>query len=262
MLQLLLSMNYIDAILLGTVEGLAEFLPISSTGHLVLVSYWLGIPESDFLASFQIIIQLGAIAAVLLLYWRSFFSVPILSRLICSFVPTAIIGLTLYPLIKGVLLSSPLVVVVALALGGVVLVMFERWHTEVEQKEESINDLTYRQAIIIGLCQAVAIIPGVSRSGATIIGGLLLGLKRVTIVEYSFLLAVPTIAAATGYDILRSMDIFTLENIPFLGIGFMVSFLVALLVITQLLRFLKKHSFAVFGWYRIVLAIVFFIFIL
>ncbi len=186
MLQLIFRMNYTDAILLGMVEGLAEFLPISSTGHLVLVSYWLGIPESDFLASFQIIIQLGAIAAVLLLYWRSFLSVSIISRLACSFIPTAVIGLTLYPLIKGVLLSSPLVVVVALALGGVVLIMFDRWHTEVEQNDESITDITYRQALIIGLCQAVAIIPGVSRSGATIIGGLLLGLKRVTIVENSF----------------------------------------------------------------------------
>ncbi len=262
MIQLLLNMNYTEAILLGIVEGLAEFLPISSTGHLVLVSYWLGIPESDFLASFQIIIQLGAIAAVLFLYWRSFLSVAIVSRLICSFIPTALVGLTLYPLVKGVLLGSPLIVVLALALGGVVLILFERVHTEYQQENQSITDITYKQAIIIGLCQAVAVVPGVSRSGATIIGGLLLGLKRVTIVEYSFLLAVPTIAAATGYDILRSFEIFTLDNISLLVVGFIVSFLVALVVITQLLRFIKQHSFTVFGWYRIVLAIIFFIFIM
>lgn len=255
-------MNYTDAILLGMVEGLAEFLPISSTGHLILLSYWLEIPDTDFLSSFKIIIQLGAIAAVLLLYWRSFLSKTILIRLALSFAPTALIGFTLYPLVKDVLLSSPLVVVITLALGGVLLILFERKHVEANVSVESIDNISYKQAIIIGFCQAVAIVPGVSRSAATIIGGLLIGLKRVTIVEYSFLLAVPTIAAATGYDILRSYDTFTLENIPLLGVGFVVSFLVALLVITQLLRFLKQHSFVVFGWYRIVLAIIFFIFIL
>lgn len=255
-------MNYFDALLLGLVEGIAEFLPISSTGHLILMSHWLGIPDDEFLRSFEIFIQLGAIAAVVFVYWRSLLSVGILSRLICSFIPTALIGFFLYPFIKDFLLGSQFIVVLALALGGIFLILFERFHKESDDGKEGIESITYKQAILIGFYQSVAMIPGVSRSAATIIGGLFLGLKRVTIVEYSFLLAVPTISAATGYDLLKSYDTFSFSALPLMMVGFLASFVVALFVINYLLKFLKKHNFTIFGWYRIVLAILFFVFIL
>jgi undecaprenyl-diphosphatase len=255
-------MNYLEAVLLGVVEGVAEFLPISSTGHLILVSHWLGIPDDEFLRSFEIFIQLGAVMAVVFLYWRSFLSTAVITRLACSFIPTAIVGLTLYPVVKGFLLGSPLVVVGALAAGGVFLIVFERFHTESAREDEGLTDITYGQALIIGLCQSVAVVPGVSRSAATIIGGLFLGLKRVTIVEYSFLLAVPTIAAATVFDIIKSPEVFSAETLPLFLTGLLTSFLVALIVITQLLKFIKNHTFVAFGWYRIFLAALFYFFIL
>jgi undecaprenyl-diphosphatase len=255
-------MNYVDAVILGIIEGIAEFLPISSTGHLILTSHLLGIPNSDFLTSFEIIIQLGAICAVLVLFWRSFLSVPIITRLLCGFLPTAVIGFTLYPFVKGYLLGNPLIVVIALALGGLFLIIFELLHTENDVTEQKITDITYKQAFLIGLFQSVALVPGVSRSAATIVGGLLMGLKRVTIVEFSFLLAVPTMTAATSYDILKNYSLFSAETIPLLLTGFITAFFVALLVITLLLQYIKKHTFIPFGIYRILLAAIFFWFIL
>jgi undecaprenyl-diphosphatase len=251
-------MTYLDAIILGIIEGVTEFLPVSSTGHLILVSYLLGIPDSDFLKSFEIIIQLGAIGAVVFLYWRSFCSLSVIWRLLCSFIPTAVIGFTLYSVVKGYLLGNPMIVVIALAVGGVVLILFEYFHKENETLEQSITDITYTQAFYIGLFQSLALVPGVSRSAATIIGGLSLGLKRITIIEYSFLLAVPTMAAATGYDILKNYHLFSAETIPLLALGFLTAFLVALVVMKFLLKYLKQHSFVAFGVYRIVVAGIFF----
>ena len=252
-------MTAFEAIILGIIEGVTEFLPISSTGHLILVSHLLNIPNSDFLKSFEIVIQLGAICAVVLLYWRSFLSFPIVTRLLIGFLPTAIIGFTLYPLVKGYLLGNIKVVVTALALGGLFLIIFELLHKEKDGSKQTISEITYKQAFLIGIFQSIAIIPGISRSAATIIGGLLVGLKRVTIVEFSFLLAVPTMTAATGYDILKNYSIFSTETTLLLILGFVTAFIVALLVITSLLKFIKKHTFIPFGIYRIVLASVFFL---
>lgn len=255
-------MTYFEAIILGLIEGITEFLPVSSTGHLILVSHFLGIDNSDFLKSFEIVVQMGAIIAVLAIYFRSFFSLPLLLRLLCGFLPTAMIGFTLYPFVKGYLLGNSTVVVGALFLGGIFLILFELFHKENNTEEQSLNDITYKQAFIIGLFQSIALVPGVSRSAATIIGGLLLGLKRVTIVEFSFLLAVPTMTAATSYDILKNYSIFTTEMTGLLLTGFATSFIVALFVINNLLKFIKKHTFIPFGIYRIIVALLFILFVI
>ena len=255
-------MTYFHAIILGLVEGITEFLPISSTGHMILVSELLRIPDTDFLKSFEIVIQMGAIGAVLVLYFKRFFSIPVILRLICGFIPTAIIGFTLYPFVKSYLLGNSFVVVSALALGGVFLILFEKLHQETALAEQSITDITYKQAFFIGLFQSIALIPGVSRSAATIVGGLYMGLKRVTIVEFSFLLAVPTMTAATGLDLLKNHSSFSMDMVGLLATGFFVAFVVALIFIVGLLKFIKKHTFIPFGIYRIIVAVLFTLFVI
>lgn len=251
-------MTPFDALILGIVEGVTEFLPISSTGHLILASSLLQIPSSDFLKTFEISIQLGAILAVVVLYWRSFLNIEILKRIAVAFIPTGIIGLAFYKVAKTYLLGNEAVVLWALALGGLALIVFELFHTEEAGATEGAQHITYGQAVLVGLFQAVAIVPGVSRSAATILGGLLIGIKRVTIVEFSFLLAVPTMGAATGLDLLKSADSFSSDEFVPLATGFVVSFLVALAAIQFLLRFVRSRSFIAFGIYRIVVAILFF----
>lgn len=247
-----------QAVILGVVEGVTEFLPISSTGHLIIAGELLHLPETNFLKTFDIAIQLGAILAVVALYWRSFLSVPVLKKLFIAFLPTGIIGFTLYPLIKGYLLGNMLVVILALGIGGVLLILFELWHREKETAVADVAALTYKQSFLIGLAQSVAVIPGVSRSAATILGGLSLGVSRVAIVEFSFLLAVPTMAAATGYDLLKNVGSFNSGDLGALVVGFIVSFVVALVAIKWLLAYVRGHSFIGFGIYRIGIALVLF----
>lgn len=255
-------MTVLEAVLLGVLEGATEFLPISSTGHLILASHLLGIAESPFTTSFLIAIQLGAIAAVVISYWRSFLNLEILKRLFVAFVPTAIIGFLLYRVIKAYLLTNELVVVIALLIGGILLIALEHVHKEKVGSSESLLTITYKQAFLIGLFQALAMIPGVSRSGATVAGGLLLGLRRVAIVEFSFLLAVPTMLAATGYDLLQTYKTFDTGNLEIMMIGAGTAFVVALIALRFLLAFVKTRSFAPFGVYRIILAVVFLLFVL
>jgi undecaprenyl-diphosphatase len=255
-------MTLLDAVILGAIEGITEFLPISSTGHLILASHLLGIPDSDLLTSFAIAIQLGAILAVVVLYWRSFLDVEVVKRILAGFIPTAVVGLMLYSFVKHYLLGNEMVVVAALALGGVALIVFELLHKERPEAPEGIATITYRQAVIVGLAQSVAMIPGVSRSAATIMGGLLLGIRRTTIVEFSFLLAVPTMGAAVALDVYKNYQIFTYDSIATIGVGFIVAFVVALIAITSLLRFIKKATFIPFGIYRIIIAALFFFLIL
>jgi undecaprenyl-diphosphatase len=215
---------------LGIVEGLTEFLPVSSTGHLILAGKFLGLPSGNFEKSFDIIIQLGAILSVVVLYWRVFLcDFKSFKKIAVAFLPTAIIGLALYKIIKQ-MLGSEWVVVWALFLGGIILIIFERWYKKKPQEGliGKISEVSYRNAFFIGLFQSVAIIPGVSRSGATIVGGLSLGIKRETIVEFSFLLAVPTMCAATGLDILKNWQSFSIGDTGILAVGFVSSFLVAL----------------------------------
>ena len=255
-------MSFFDSIILGIVEGITEFLPISSTGHLILASKLLELPQSEFLKSFEIIIQLGAILAVIVLYFRSFFDVEVLKKIAVAFLPTAVIGLTLYPVIKTYLLGNETVVLAALFLGGIALIAFELLNKKEGAAGVSVSAISYRESLLIGLFQSIAVIPGVSRSAATILGGLMLGINRVAIVEFSFLLAVPTMLAATGLDIARSASLFSSEQFELLAVGFIVSFIVALISIKFLLRFVQTNTFISFGIYRIVLALLFWFVIL
>ena len=256
-------MTYLHTLILGIIEGVSEFLPISSTGHLMLASYLLHLKQTDFQKSFEIAIQLGAILSVVVLYWRALLvNSEILKRVITAFIPTAILGFIFYKIIKRVLLGSHTVVLYCLLIGGIFLILFELWHREKESASEEISDISYSKSFMIGLCQAVAMIPGVSRSAATIIGGLVLGIKRKTVVEFSFLLSVPTMAAATGLDLMKSGGHFSLEEFNLLLMGFISSFIVALLSIKWLIHFIKNHTFISFGIYRILIALLFWFVIL
>ena len=255
-------MTWLDSIILGVLEGVTEFLPVSSTGHLVLASQLLGIEPSTFLSSFQIAIQLGAIAAVVFLYWKSFLDFRFLTKLFVAFIPTGLVGFLVYPYVKGFLLGNSMVVVASLFVGGIVLILFELFYKEKPESVEGAKQITYGQALLVGCFQSIAIIPGVSRSAATIIGGLLVGMRRVAIVEFSFLLAVPTMVAATGYDLLKSHDTFAFDQFGLLALGFVTAFAVALLSMRFLLALVRRHTFIPFGIYRIVLAIAFFLIVL
>ncbi len=278
-------MTWLDSAILGIVEGITEFLPVSSTGHLILASTLLGLPSTEFLKSFEIAIQLGAILAVVLLYWRSLLDFGILKKIAAAFIPTAVIGLALHSFAKEYLLGNVQVVLWALAIGGVALIVFELMYkkiviSNVTNPSESQNEngdmvtydvtntvksdvaaITYKQAVIVGLFQAIAIIPGVSRSAATIVGGLIVGIRRVAIVEFSFLLAVPVMLAATGLDLLKSAGTFSSADFSNLAIGFAVSFIVAFFSIRFLLSYVRKHTFIPFGIYRILAALAFFLFV-
>jgi undecaprenyl-diphosphatase len=251
----------IHAVILGIVEGVTEFLPISSTGHLMLAAKMLGLTQTEFQKSFEIAIQLGAIFAVVVLYWRTLLrGLDIWKRVLAAFLPTACIGLLFYKIAKRFLLANNTVVLWSLFLGGILLIAFEVLYREKAEAVSEIKSISYRQSLCIGLFQSIAIIPGVSRAAATIIGGLALGLKRRTIVEFSFFLAVPTMLAATGLDLLHTAGTFGGRDFFILCIGFLVSFLVAITAIKFLLAFIKQHNFVSFGVYRIIVAIIFWFF--
>lgn len=255
-------MPFLDALILGIVEGITEFLPISSTGHLILASNLLGLFQTEFLKSFEIIIQLGAIAAVVFVYWRSFLKIKIWQKVLAAFLPTGIIGFFLYKIIKQYLIGNETVVLWALLLGGLALIIFEKSHKEKEGASGEIEDISYKQALGIGICQSLAVVPGLSRSAATIVGGLALGLKRETIVKFSFLLAVPTMLAASGWDLLKNANSFLPEDFNVLAVGFVASFLTALIAIKWLLNFIQKNNFVSFGIYRILAAGIFWLLVL
>lgn len=251
-------MNFFEAIILGIVEGITEFLPISSTGHLILSSYVLGLDETDFVKTFQVVIQLGAILAVVALYWRRVLlgDKNLLKKLLVALLPAVVVGFGAYSFIKDVLFESQTVVLWALFLGGVVIFAFEKWHGD-RQGEYNLENMTYKQALGIGLAQSVAVIPGVSRAAATIMGGLVAGLDRKSIVEFSFLLAIPTMAGATVLDLSQSAGSISGSEYSVLAVGFVVSFVVALLAVKWLLKYIQTHNFIAFGIYRIALAFFF-----
>lgn len=258
-------MNIFDATILGIIEGLSEFLPISSTAHLILGAKILHLEQSDFVKSFEIIIQLGAILSVVTLYFKSFFNINNLQKVIIGFIPTAMFGLLVYKRIKASL-GDVSVVLWALFIGGIILIAFEYWNSKRKSSKElkmSIDQMSIKDCVSVGLFQCVAFIPGVSRSAATIIGGMSLGISRQTIAEYSFLLAVPTMAAASGLDVIKNRDvIMDGGNFTLLAVGFLVSFLVGLVAIKTFVSYLKKHDFKIFGYYRIIISILFFWFII
>jgi undecaprenyl-diphosphatase len=217
-------MTILHSLILGIVEGITEFLPISSTGHLIIASRLLNIPSTDFIKSFEIIIQLGAILAVVVLYFKAFLKIENLSRIIVGSIPTAIIGFGLYNFIKNHLLGSTTIVLWSLFLGGLIIVIFEYFYKEKDVQGKEIKNITYTQSFLIGLFQSLAVIPGVSRSAATIIGGLALGISRQTIVEFSFMLAVPVMVGATGLDLYKNYSVISSVDPSFLIVGFVTSF--------------------------------------
>ena len=249
-------MSVFHALILGLVEGLTEFLPVSSTGHLILAGRALQLEQTEFLKTFDVAIQAGAILAVVALYAKRFLGdFVMLKKVAAAFVPTAVIGLVLHGFAKRYLLGNAGVVVWSLMIGGAALIAFERWRAKRPPKADVA--IGYRQAVLIGCCQALAIVPGVSRSAATIVGALLLGAGRKEAVEFSFLLAIPTIAAATALDLLKTGMSFSPSENAALAVGAAAAFVSALFAIKAFMRHLSGRSFTAFGAYRIAVAVVF-----
>ena len=248
-------MDVIQAIILAIIEGITEYLPVSSTGHMIIASSFMGIDNQDFTKIFEVQIQFGAILSVVVLYWRRFLqSFEFYYKLLVAFLPAAVIGLLLNDYID-MLLENVIVVAVMLVLGGIVLVFIDKVFEGKPQKE----DVSYPTALKIGFYQCIAMIPGVSRSAASIIGGMTQGLSRKSAAEFSFFLAVPTMFAASAYKMLKGyMDgafAFSSDEIKLLAIGNIVAFLVALAAIKFFISFLQKYGFKVFGYYRIAIGL-------
>ncbi len=251
--------DLLTVILLGIVEGVTEFLPVSSTGHLILAGALLGF-EGASAGTFEIVIQLGAILAVVVLYWRRFADVlaglvrrspsawTFARNIALGFLPSAVIGLIVYKAVKA-MLESPTIVAVALIVGGVAILAIERLAGE--PRTESVDDMPWRTALGIGIVQCLSMIPGVSRSGATIMGALALGVERKAAAEFSFFLAVPTMAGATAYDLFKNRELITSELGIAVGIGFAAAFVVAYFVVRFLLDFIQRNGFAIFAYWRI-----------
>jgi undecaprenyl-diphosphatase len=253
----------LTAILLGIVEGLTEFLPVSSTGHLILAAELLGYDAATW-ATFNVIIQLGAILAVIVLYWRTFWAVAVglfgrettsfrfVGNLLLAFMPSAVLGLILIDRIEA-LLENAEVVAVALVLGGIAILVIEALVKE-PKVEPGVAAMPWTKALGIGAIQCLSMVPGVSRSGATIMGALSLGIERRTAAEFSFFLAVPTMIGATSLSVFKHSEELTRGTVDWglIGIGFVVSFLVAIVVIKWFVGIVSKHGFAPFAWYRIV----------
>jgi undecaprenyl-diphosphatase len=246
-------MSYIDAIILAIVEGLTEFLPVSSTGHMIITTALLGIEPSDFTKTFTIAIQLGAILSVVIMYWKRFFKTfDFYVKLVIAFLPAAVVGLLAGDVIDA-LLERVDVVAYALIIGGIFFLFVDKIFQETGSSE--VNN---KNAFVIGMFQLVALIPGVSRSAATIIGGLSQKLSKTTAAEFSFFLAVPTMAAATGYKLLKFYlggGQFSSSEIGILAVGNIIAFIVAFLAIKSFISFLTKHGFKWFGYYRIVVGV-------
>jgi len=253
-------LDLIKAMVLGVVEGLTEFLPVSSTGHLLLISTFFGFDDDDFGKTFVVLIQLGAILAILSIYfqrlWGLFvgaFNDPAARRFIIgvliAFLPAAIIGAGLHKIIKGVLFN-PWIVCVALIVGGGVLLWVDRLRLKPVHHDATAFPLkTY---LIIGLCQCLAMIPGVSRSGATIVSAMLLGADKRSAAEFSFFLAMPTMAGAFAYDLLKNYGQLSTNNLVLVAVGFVTSFIAAWIVVRTLLDYVSSHGFSLFAWWRIV----------
>jgi len=251
--------NLILAALLGLLEGLTEFIPVSSTGHLLLVGHFLGFNSPG--NTFEVVIQLGAVLALVSLYAAKLMGLAFRARrdpdalralvsLLIAFLPAVVVGLLAHDFIKRVLFESPVLIAVMLIIGGVILLVIDKLAPAPVHMEAT--ELPLRTAFWIGVCQCLAMVPGVSRSGATIVGALMLGVEKRAAAEFSFLLSLPTMGAAVAYDLFKSRDLLDFSAITDIAIGFAVAFLTALLVVRAVLRFVGKHGYAVFGWWRII----------
>ena len=253
----------LKAALLGLVEGATEFIPVSSTGHLIVASHWLGLVD-ERAKTFDIFIQLGAILAIVWIYRARLMGSMVHARedhasrrlflnLTIAFLPAAVVGFLTHDWIKS-RLFNPTVVAVALVIGGLVILLMERWAPASTVRD--VNQVSPRAAFGIGLAQVLSLIPGTSRSGATIMGGYALGLSRTAATEFSFFLAIPVMLAATTYDLAKSWSVLGTSDIPMFAVGFIVSFVSAVIVVKAFLAYVSRHSFRVFAWYRIALGLV------
>jgi undecaprenyl-diphosphatase len=254
-------MTIIQALVLSVIEGITEFLPISSTGHMILASYLMGIEENPFVKSFEVIIQFGAILAVVVVYWKRFLpNWNFYKKLFVAFLPTAVIGLLVKNIVEQ-LLGKPDVVAWAFIIGGILLIWSDHFFENRNTVGRNIDELTYKDSVSLGLFQSIAMIPGVSRSAATILGGLTLGMNRKAAAEFSFFLGVPTLAAATILKAVPFLKHVESEQIHLLLLGNLIAFVVAILAIKTFIRFLSTHGFKYFGYYRILMGIIFLILI-
>jgi undecaprenyl-diphosphatase len=245
-------MTLFEAAVIAIVEGITEFLPISSTGHMIITEALLGMNIDEFTKAFTVNIQFGAILSVVVLYWRRFLqSWTFYQKLFVAFLPAAVIGFLAGDFIDS-LLENVMVVAIMMLVGGVLLLFVDKWF----RKEKANQEISYPTALKIGFWQCLAMIPGVSRSAATIIGGMQQKLSRTNAAEFSFFLAVPTMAAASAYKLLKDYKHFNSDNIGILIIGNIIAFVVAMIAIKTFITFLQKHGFKVFGWYRIVVGLI------
>jgi len=274
-------MSILELIILAVIEGITEFLPISSTGHMIIASTLMGIEDSPFVKLFTVNIQFGAILSVIVLYWKRFFtSLNFYWKILVAFIPAAIFGLLLNDIIDK-WLGDVRVVAAALLTGGIILLFVDKWFNRPEKADHTPNadpdpvvsevldedikvkkrvlaeeaHISYPTAFKIGLFQCIAMIPGVSRSAATIVGGMSQGLTRKTAAEFSFFLAVPTMFAAAAFKLLKGYKDITSEHIPLLLLGNLVAFVVAMIAIKFFISILTRYGFKVFGYYRIVLGL-------
>lgn len=253
-------MSYIQALIIAIIEGLTEFLPVSSTGHMILADSLMKIEDANFAKTFEIVIQLGAILAVLALYIKRFFvGINIYLKLLVAFLPTGVIGLLAYKTIKHYLFN-PFTVSISLIIGGVVLILLDKWSERKKSEYVNVEDISYGSAFKIGLIQCLSMVPGVSRAAATIFGGVFSGFDRKQAAEFSFLLAIPTMFAASGYDLLKEKDNIHSEDIKLLLFGAIVAFIVAIFAVKGFVAFLNKHGFKHFGIYRIILGVLFLVY--
>lgn len=256
--------DWIYAVILGLIEGLTEFIPVSSTGHLLLAKKVLGLPDG-FWDTFSVMIQLGAILAVVVLYfqrlWGVFLRLPsdpkarwFAASVVLSVIPSMAAAFLFHDLIKTVLFESIGLICVMLILGGIVLILVDRWAAP--PKEDDAMNLTWKRTLGIGLFQCLAMVPGVSRSGATIVGGTLIGIDRRAAAEFSFFMAIPTMVGAFVLDFWENKDVLTGENLGVIAVGFVVSFISGLIVVRTMLDFINRYGLAPYGWWRIAAGVV------
>lgn len=245
-------MGILDSILLGIIEGFTEFLPISSTGHLIIASKFLNIDQNNVTKAYEVIIQFAAILAVILNYSDKFSpkKIELWKKLTLAFIPIGAVGFIFSNQIKA--MFDIKIVAIMFIIGGIVFLIVERFYNETEEHIDDVEKVSYKQALYIGLAQIFALIPGTSRAGSTIIGAMLVKLNRKAAAEFSFLLAFPVMCATTGYDLLKHYKDFSDANFLVLGIGFVTAFIVAYITIKLFLKFLEKFTFVAFGIYRIV----------
>ena len=249
-------MDILQAIIIGIIEGFTEFLPISSTGHMIVASKFLGVEQSAVVKAYEVIIQFAAILAVVLLYRDkiNFKEINLWSKIIVAFFPLAIIGFILKDWVKEIF--NVQTVAYMFIIGGIIFLIVEYFHKDEESTAKDIEDITWKQAMNIGFAQVLSLVPGTSRAGSTIIGGMLSGVSRKASTEFSFLLAIPVMMAVSGYDLLKHYKEFLHADITAFAIGFVVAFVVAYITIKMFIIFLQRFTFVAFGIYRIIFGIV------